>query len=342
MKRWISVVSFVFSAAVVVVATGCQAQMQTWQKDRIATRLAKIKAYHGVLVENGVLDGGTIESEIWFEAPASYRVRVRAPDSLAGSMMTFDGSTLQLYDPRTRLAVIYRNLPAVSSEERRALVDTSYDENLRAFTFEIGGKSQVAGLPVVELRFKAKGDSVIASGVNQVYDEYSFPLAGSMTFLSGKKYSHEFKSAHFNESASKAPALEIPKDAIVSEWDLNSKSYSAAEAAREAKSAGFEFGLPKSVPSGLEQVKIIRQKGPIAAFSTIYRNAAKSLAVMAFKDYGVKPAPARGVKMTIGKIEGRLLPNPHMNSYSFTKGSTSYVLTSNVSIDELIAIANQF
>ncbi|MES2963471.1 MAG: hypothetical protein V4760_06245, partial [Bdellovibrionota bacterium] len=279
--------------------------------------------------------------DIWFQAPSNYQVIVRSPAALADSFMAFEEGTLSLYDPHSRFAVVFKNFLPLSVEDRRTLVDASFDDNVKNFEYQIGGSSKVAGLSVVELKFKAKNEkAVIKSGTSRVHDEYSFPLAGSMTFANGAKYGYEFKKVEFN-STKKRGALVVPSDAIVSEWDLDSKAFSESEASKEAKQAGFDFKLPTLVPAGLKLTKVIRQKGPIAAFTALYRNGAKSLTVMSFKNFGVGEAP-RGVKLGAGKIAGRLIPNPHLNTYSFTSGRTSYVLTSNVSIDDLIGVAEQF
>ncbi|MEK7357566.1 MAG: hypothetical protein AAB250_14025, partial [Bdellovibrionota bacterium] len=141
--------------------------------------------------------------------------------------------------------------------------------------YELGGTGKVANLPTVELRFKAKtSDAFTSNGTSKVYDEYSFPLASDLTFRGPQKYSFEFKEITFNSKTFSMPTAKIPSDAIVSKWDMDSKAYTEEAAKKEA---GFGFVLPRTLPQGLVLSKIIRQEGPIPAFTASYRNTPYSL-----------------------------------------------------------------
>jgi outer membrane lipoprotein-sorting protein len=323
--------NFIFVLASVF-AFGCQAQMQAWQRDRAIEHLEKVTNYHGRYTEVGVLDSGEpVVSDIWFQAPGKYTIVVREPAKLAGSFMETEGEKIQLYDPQTHVALIFKNMPAMTKEAGRALLISTYDQNAKLFNFTLGAYSKVATQKTIALNFKSKvKDSALLSGSSQIYDTYSFPLATDLNFATGAKYAFVYNQISFNDGA-QPPLQKIPAEALKSEWDFNSKSYSLKDAQVEAKNAGFQFELPKSE---MKLVKIIRQNGPLAAFTAFYAEGPNVLSVMAFKNYNL-PHVARGLK--IGP--GRLSPNPHMSTYAVTKGETNYIYSSNLPIDALLAAA---
>jgi outer membrane lipoprotein-sorting protein len=263
-----------------------------------------------------------------FAAPSSYAAIVREPTQLAGSFMVSKPGSLQLYDSQTHIAVDYRNLPKLSQSPSE-LISAAFEQNLKLYNFSLGGSSKVARLPVIELRFKPKVKSIVVeSGRSQIYDEYSFPLKVELATSAGD-YSSTFTDIHFNDSAA-APVAKIPGDAIVSDWDYNSKSYELKDAQKEALKAGFHFDPPKT---NLVLIKIIRQKGPIAAFTAFYADRTHLLTVMAFKNYEI-PHTARGLNIS----GGRLNLNPHMSTFTFTRADTNYILSSNLPVDELVSL----
>lgn len=334
-------IKLLFALSILLTSTGCQALMQDWQRDRLVNHLEKIRNYHGTIVESGILDGKEeLVSEVWFQAPGRYSVIVRSPEKHAGTQMSYDGKELRLFYPQTKFAIVYKNLSSLTAEDRTKLVHDLFNANLESYDYQLGGNYKIAGYPAVQVDFKAKTNrSLVSKGGSRVFDDYSFPLWTSLDYRNGRTYSYVFRDIKFNTEKFDLPRLEVPTDAIVSDWDLASKGVSEAEA---RKDAGFGFRLPKSLPMNLKLEKIIRQKGPVPAFTAQYGARPYSLSVITFKDYGVSLVPGgRGLKVTIGKSEGRLIPNPHMSSLSFASEGAQYVLVGNVPEEALIAVANE-
>lgn len=285
-------------------ASGCQAQMQAWQRDRTISRLSKVESYHGHYTETGIGEK-PLATEIWFQAPASYTVV--AGD---GSFLVSEPGSLKMYDPSSHIAVTYKNLPVLTALAAREGLGDQFDQNVNLFTYTLGSYSKVAGLETIELRFK--GNGLVTKGLSQIYDPYSFPLATNLEFANAS-YSLTFSSIEFNKGT-KPPVKTIPSDALVSDWDYNSKSIALPDAQKE-----LAFKLPKT---DLPLVKIIRQKGPIPAFTAYYAKGPHLLSVLVYKNYGMKTAE-RGVKVA----GGRLRPGPHLSTFSIARGDLNYVYT---------------
>ncbi|MEK7357565.1 MAG: hypothetical protein AAB250_14020, partial [Bdellovibrionota bacterium] len=114
-------------------ASGCQALMQDWQRERMLSHLERIENYHGTLVENGILESKEpLVSEVWFRVPHTYYVVVKSPAKYAGSRMFTDGHRLEMYYPQSKFAIVYDHLPALSAEETKKLVEDAFRANLDA------------------------------------------------------------------------------------------------------------------------------------------------------------------------------------------------------------------
>ena len=208
------------------------------------------------------------------------------------------------------------------------------------FLYELGSASKVAGFNSVTMKSEAKSNEPsIKSGESKIYDEYSFPLSMDLKFRTGEAYSYQYTDISFNkESLAEKFDIEIPKDAIISKWDLNSKNYSVEQIKKEAD---FKFKVPaKELPKKLVLNKIIRQEGPVPAFTVIYERRPYFLYITEFKDYGVSLAPTgRGIRLKSGK-KGELILGPHSNSYSFSFAGIRFILYGNITLDELLRVAD--
>jgi hypothetical protein len=155
-----------------------------------------------------------------------------------------------------------------------------------------------------------------------------------LRFKNGVTYSNSFKEIQFNSPSLSLPDFSIPPDTIVSDWDLNSKSYSETEIKNEVT---IKYHLPQTLPRGLKLTKIIRQKGPIPAFTALYENPPYALSVMFFKNFGMSLIPqGRGLKIPVGPIKGELIPNPHVSTYSFIQDDVQYILIGNIQMDQIL------
>ena len=332
----------IFALLLFLLPTGCQAMVQKWQKDRLTSHLSRLKSYHGVLREKGVLESKEdLVSEIWFQQPMNYFVKINSPKKYAGSTLTYDGKNLFLYFPNTKYGILYQNLQQPTPEDFKNLIAQGFDYNMDHFNYELGRKSKVLGFEIVDLLFRAKQeDLLVHSGISRVYDELSFPLAGELTFKGGQKYLYSFDSIEFN-NATPVDRFAISKSSAetMSFWDVNASGLSDGEVEKEAN---FKFVLSQKIPAGFHLKKIIKQKGAVPAFSAIYEKRPFFIFVTSFKDYGFSLIPAgRGIHIG-GKESGELLPNPHLSSYSFVHNEVQYNVTGNIPIDQLVQISEGY
>ncbi|MES3037023.1 MAG: outer membrane lipoprotein carrier protein LolA [Bdellovibrionota bacterium] len=331
----------ILAISIFLTACGCQGVIQNWQKDRLLNHLNRIKNYHGTFSETGVLDSKEpLVSEVWFEAPGKYSISVKSPPKYAGTQLSYDGSTMQIYYPQTKFAIIYKNVQPLTAEDGQKLIEDLFHTNVDSFHYTMGPKSKLAGHPVIQMEFRAKSDHLfIANGESKIYDEYSMPLATELHYRDGNDYGYSFSEIKFNAESITLPKPAIPADTIVSEWDMNSKGLTEENLKAQA---GIKVRLPKNLPNGLKLNKIIKQAGPVPAFTALYEKKPYSLSVIFFKDYGISGIPSgRGLKVNTGKIKGRLLPNPHVSSYSFIDRGIQYVLIGNIPVEGIVEVAKE-
>ena len=296
--------------------SGCQAQMQKWQRERTVEHLSRLNSYHGQI--NWNIAGETSETEIWFQVPNRFLTV-----SKNGEIVRSDGSTMEVYDPRTKFYSIFRNLPLVSESDSQQLVRTIFDQSMKIFNFSLGRLGKIAGRDVIELRAVPKRESIINSGESQIFDEYSFPLKSVLAFKGGQTAKYEFTDITMNQKFV-LPKAEIPKGVFKLEWD-----FSAASVADNEKDIQFQdLKLEK---------KLKRDTGEILCY---YKNGAQYLSVIRYKNLGVPPR-ARGISVKVGSRSAFLLPGPLSNMLTVSDKETTWIYSSNLLADDLIAFASK-
>lgn len=324
---------------VLLLPTGCQGVVREWQQDRLVAHLSKLKSYHGIIRETGILDSKEdLVSEIWFSQPMKYFMKIKSPEKFAGSTLVYNGDTLYIYFPKTKYAILYRNLLQLSAEDMKRLIGDQFNSNMDHYQYEIAANRKVLDVETVTLLFKSKTEhSLVSSGSMQVYDAFSLPLSTELGFREGPKYKTGFDSIEINISIPEGK-FALPKDPIEirSEWDFGQAGLDENAA---KKAANFPFALSKTVPTGFQLLKIIKQKGPVPAFIAVYGKHPFFIYVASFKDYGVNLIPrGRGIRLK----GGDLIPNPHLSSYAFVKNEVQYSIVGNASIDDLVQVGGGF
>lgn len=307
--------------------------------ERTQKNMAKLHSFHGVLTETGVLDSGEMKSELWWKRPNLFLSRVLAPASYAGVTLAYDGKKLVIYYPMANYAIELDNLSSNLPEDDKVLIAAAYRHNQASFRYSLGGGSSVAKLPTISMDYTAKKKGYVhPSGSVQVYDKYSFTLAGNLSFPESKKYSYRYDEMKFEEPiADAAVTLTLPKNAIVSRWDLASTGLPELEMREQAH---FDLALPK-LPEEWKLERIVRQEGPVPAFSLVYRRGPHYVVLSMWKDLGVRPvSEAHGVPIALHGHRGRIVIGPVISSYTTALRGTMYVFTSNVPFDELLTLAD--
>jgi outer membrane lipoprotein-sorting protein len=277
--------------------------------------LSRLKNYHGHMT--WTIGDETSETEIWFEIPNHFLVV-----SKNGEILRSDGSTMEIYDPRTKFYSVFRHLPSVTESINQQLIRDAFDQSMKNFTFTLGPIGKVAGRTTIELRAKPNENSVIKSGKSQILDEYSFPLKNAVIFKSGPSATYEFIDIAINEKF-ELPKAKIPTGAIRLEWD-----FKAASPAQKEKTPDFQ---------GLKFEKSLkRETGEVL---TYYRNGAQFISTIRYDNLGF--TPSRGIPVKVGTHNGFLLPGPVSNTLTVSDGGKTSLYSSNLLVDDLIAFASR-
>lgn len=297
-----------------LLCVGCEAQLQSWQRQRSVDHLSRIKSYRGHLKSH--IAGETFESDIWFQRPDRFLLI-----SKTGEISRSDGYTMETYDPRSQVYSVFKNLPQVSDSDAQKLIADLFDQSMKIFAFSLGPLGKVTQLPVIELRSKPKGNSVVQSAQAQIFDEFSFPLKASINFKDGQTADYEFSKVDFNEDF-ELPKAKIPKGAYKVEWDFNQRT---------------KENVSGSGPNGLKLEKILKPES--GAELKYYRNGAQFLSVVRYRNLG-NPPPQRGVAIKVGKQQGFLWPGPLSNVLVVSADGMTCVYTSNLLADDLVTFAS--
>jgi outer membrane lipoprotein-sorting protein len=334
------------TAVTLLLALALQASSSSCSADdammaRTVRNQQRIQSYRGVLAETGVLGSGEMRSEVLFKRPYRFLSRVLAPASYAGVSLAFDGQSFVLYYPNARYAIVFEHLAPPTSDEQRRIVADAYRHGRATYEYDLGASGHVAGLPVVTLQYTARRKGFIhPTGSLQIYDQYSFPLAGEMSFGGDARYAFRFQQMTFNCPLDDSLfALPLPDGTVVSRWDLTAAGVSEAQMRTEA---GFQVALPARMPPGFALDRIVRLDGPVAAYTAIYRRAHHFLLVSLFRDMGLRPASEEhGVPVEVAGRRGRLVLNPVASTYAFAQHGTSYIVTSNLPFEEMLAAVSE-
>ena len=293
---------------------GCQAQLLKWQRNRTVEHSGRIESYQGHV--NLSIAGEVSELDLWFQRPNHFLVVTKA-----GEIVRNDGSTMEMYDPKTRLHTVFKNLPLIDESASQRLIGDLFDQSMSAFTFTLGGFGKVAGRSVIELRLKPKGASVVQKATYQIF-EFSFPLKTIVQFPEGQSAQYEFSTISFNEKF-ELPKAQIPKDVLKIEWDFN-------------KTSPLEPSVA-NVPQNLKHEKTLKHDPGMVL--NYYRNGAEYLSVMRYPNLGNPPAK-KGIQIKVGKNNGFLFPGPVSSTLIVSVGNTTYLYSSNLLVDDLIAFAS--
>jgi outer membrane lipoprotein-sorting protein len=332
------------SLALLSLSTACHGYIREVQQEYILSHLDKLHTYEGTMVESGALaDGAELTSEISYQRPNEYLIRVTSPEKHKGSVFYFDGTNLLMYYPMTKFAIEYKNVLPLSEDDGRKLLRDQFDWNMDHYHYEITRTGSVAGFKTEQMEFKAKDPKAIfASGSTQIYDPISFPMSGIFRWKNGGEYSFRFTKFRFNESNIKIAKPVVPSDVTYSRWDMNSKSFTLAEM---KAASNFKCKLPSdlagSLPRQMSLRKIIRQEGMVPAFTLLYEKKPYFLNLTVFKDYGISGIPeGRGLPLKTGK-KGALITGPHSTFYSFVSGGTQYILVGNLPFEEILELSEK-
>lgn len=299
------------------------------QIERTVRNIAAVEAYSGVLEQKGLYGTATLVSEVAFRRPHEFRVQVTAPAELAGTRVSYHDDTLTTWWPQQELALVVRGFvpPAAASEAAR--VESAYRANLASYFYALGPVSEIAGLPALQIDQRARnGNQLVQSSRTQVYDNYSFPLAGQVTLRGGAVLDYRWRKIAFNENAAVLPGpVSVPPSAMFIEWDLNGPARTAEElAARVPKAVAFPDTL-----AGLPCARRLVHPGGLPAVAGWYRTEDDYLLVTASRDVDWNPfAKNYGMSVPLGGTTALLVISPLNSSWSFRRDGLLYTVLTNL------------
>jgi outer membrane lipoprotein-sorting protein len=326
--------------AALLVPVACNAE--DFMLARTVHNLEKMQSYHGTLAEEGVLPGETMVSELWYKRPGKFLSKVLSPSAYAGVTMAYTGSQLVLYYPNAGYAIRFENLLVPGPDDERKLISDAYRHNTDHFRFDFTGGDKIAGLTTIGMRYRARlNDWFVPGGTTQVYDKYSFSIAGTTLFYGAARYAWQFKDIAFNQIISDDKFdLQLPKNVVLSRWDMASTPLTDKDVREQAN---FEVSqLP--APAGLPRERIIREAGPVPAFTEIFRSGPHFLFHTMYRDTGLRPTPVEhGVPVTspTGGRRGHLLVTPTLSYFGYTHKGTRHILIGNIPVEDLVAQADR-
>jgi outer membrane lipoprotein-sorting protein len=308
---------------------------QDYQLKRIVRNWHKVESFEGTIVETGVVPDAEVKTDVVFERPNRFAVRVAEPVEWAGSTATYDGNTLVFHYPQLRWAIRFDNVALPAGEEADRLIEYQYRRDIARYDYHLSGSTKVADLATITLWHNAKAaNSLNRRGWTKVYDNYSFPLAGEWRFEGETTYTYRYDRIAFNTAIDDGTFITtIPEGTLISSWDLAGPAWEEARVRKEAK---FALVLPDDNALGLSRKKIVRAPGPIPAYCVRYERSSHFVLMTAFASGGMS-VPEYGLPLE----EGRLIIGPSISSFAFVHDGTYYSLLGNVPYEELVALGKK-
>lgn len=319
------------AVAALLLAGGARADYQDLQIARTVERVAAIENYRGVLEQTGLFGAATVVTEIAFRRPHDIWTRVTAPAELAGTVTSYRPDELLIYSPQQELALRLRNLTAPDTAREGERIAAAWRTNTESYFYSFGKVQEVAGLATIAVDQRARyAAQLVQSSLTRVYDDYSFPLAGTLTLRGGARLDYRYRSIAFNKDAAAVPAVPaLPPSTLLVEWDLAAAARTDAEVAAR---------VPKAVPypeqfAGLARNRLLIHPDAVPATAAWYRDANYYLLITASRDTGFQPLSREyGLEVPLGEHgpKARLVLAPWLSTWSFRRDGVLYTVLSNL------------
>ncbi|MEK7468014.1 MAG: hypothetical protein AAB074_11415 [Planctomycetota bacterium] len=340
MKR--SLVSIgVICAALLTSCTTIKAHLMA----RAATNgLYSIASYEAQVTERGLLrrePGVPVVKTVIYERPWKVRAEVVAPAEHAGELFVFDGETMSIWWPQSRIGLRIRGLEIPGRREVAGVMLESFTWVLGHYDLDDEGPGHRAGRDVEHWRCDPIAEAPLIKPYDAWLDvENLMPLQVSIKNAQGGEwYGMEFDSIDLGAVIPPgAFRFEFPEDAMVFDCDLGSPGVTIAEA---QELVTFPILQPAELPEGHSVHKVILggdlEAAPIVAL--LMPKGARWLSLSEMLNRGPANLPAVGIPVPIGDGEGVLNFAFGFTILSWPVENTSLTLIGNLPYPEMIAIA---
>ncbi|MFZ5755901.1 MAG: LolA family protein [Pseudomonadota bacterium] len=324
-------------AGILLALASCavQADYQDLQIARTVERVAAIESYSGELTQTGLFGSTPVVSEVAFRRPHDIWTKVTSPALLAGTVTRYTPDELLVWSPQQELALRIRHLTAPETASEGKRIEDAWRTNTDSYLYGFGKVQEVAGLPTIAIDQRARhGGQLIQSSLTRVYDDFSVPLAGTVTLRGGARLDYRYNRVAFNNNAVVPPMPVPPASTLLVEWDMAAAGRSEADvAARVPKALPFPAKL-----GGLARDRLLIHPDAVPAVAGWYRDADYYLLVTASRDTGFMPlrdekGPREyGLKVPLGEraLDAHLVLTPWLSTWSFRRDGVLYTVLSNL------------
>ncbi len=147
-------------------------------------RLARLKSYEGVIIEQGVLPKGQkLKTEIRYRWPSMFRTTALAPLAMKGVSVNYLDNTLIYSYPQLHYAIRIRHLKLPDGPATMKLMADRYHRYQKEYSYRFGKAQPVTGLPTLTLFHSAnQPTNPHREGWHRIYNEFAFSLAATLRF----------------------------------------------------------------------------------------------------------------------------------------------------------------
>jgi outer membrane lipoprotein-sorting protein len=325
-------------------STSCTTIKAHWMARTATNGLYSIEKYEAQVTERGLLrrePGVPVVKTILYERPWKVRAEVVAPAAHAGELFVFDGTTMSIWWPQSRVGLRIRG---IENPERRDVAGVMLESAywiLDHYDLEDRGLGHRAGREVHHWRCEPDEELPLVKPYDAWLDvENLAPLQVSVRNPDGGEwYGMEFDSIDFGTTVPPgAFRFEFPADAMVFDCDLAGPHVPLPEAQELLE---FPVLVPAELPAGHEVRKVILggdlEEAPIVAL--LMPKGARWLSLSEMMYTSPANVPDVGIAVKIGEREGVLNFAFGYTIVSWVVDNTALTLIGNLPYPEMVAIA---
>jgi hypothetical protein len=292
--------------------------------------LAKITKIYGSVSESGIYKAKEpLTYNFWYTRPQTFAVQYTKPKVLAGSTISFDGDIFRLIIRGTRNALVIRGL----APDQKLMRNTVLNFGERAsYSVTSSATENSVSIQLMD------GEKGLSNFKVDFEKQFSFPHKVQFQ-ADSTAFRREFTRLDFDPEKLPPPPREfIPADAEAFDWNLNLRNVLVA-----GSNLDLDFGVdsPKVIGDFVME-KVVYQRYSRNAMAARFNSKDGRYIVMAVhnrKHGSAIPEELGTVVKAPDGIEGRIIPGPPMNIYTFVKGDARYYLIGNASIPELVSFS---
>ncbi|MCE9581791.1 MAG: hypothetical protein K8T20_04660 [Planctomycetes bacterium] len=335
---------FALGAACALLLTSCLSLKAHVMARAVTNGLYSIESYRARVTESGLLrraPGVPVVKSILYERPWKVRAEVVSPEEHAGELFVYDGATISVWWPRTRVGLRIRGLETPGRREVAGAMLQGSSWILGHYDLLGEGHGRIAARDVDHWRCVPLDDQHFVQPYQAWMDaEKSIPLKLSIEDAPAREwYGMEFESIEFGAAIPPgAFQFGFPAEATVFDCDLSGPAITVPEA---QGIVDFPVLQPDQLPAGHFLRKVVMGGDPEAApiVVLLMSNGARWLSLSETQNAGPATVPEVGIQVPVGNGEGLLNFAFGFTLVSWSVDNTALTLIGNLPYPEMLAIA---